>query len=111
MTEKRLTDYSDNPLISLMLDGRAWVPNGELASALGLVNTTRSKSVVGHWKSVIEDLGEETRLGRPDESGWRRGREMRLFSKKAVALVAMRARTATADGFRQWAAELVSTST
>lgn len=97
-----------NPLVQLLLRPGSWVSNKELAEALGLVNTTRSKSVTGHWPNVLEELGpSETRIAKGN--GAPLGRQtQRFFSKKALILTALRARTVNARGFCDWLASRVA---
>ena len=93
-----------NPLVQLLLRPEPWMSNGELATALGLVNTTRSKSVTGHWKSVTEELGKEETMFRVGDGVAASRQRVRCFSKKALVLTAMRARTINAAAFRDWLA-------
>lgn len=97
-----------NPLVQLLQRDEPWIANGELAEALELVSTTRSKSVTGHWKNVVGELGEgETTFRQGDGIAASRQR-VRCFSKKALILIAMRARTRNAAAFRDWLAGSVA---
>lgn len=98
-----------NPLVAMFQGGDDWIGNHELADALGLVNTTRgNKSVTGHYKDVLSYLGSDcSKLERQSFNGNRGTQERRFFSRKAVVLIAMRARTVNAAAFREWLATRV----
>jgi len=99
----------ENPLVRLFNSGDDWFSNKALAEALQLVNTTRSKSVVGHYKNLLEEIGpENTKLERPSFQGHDMGREMRLYSRKAFILIAMRSRTRNARAFCDWLAQRIA---
>lgn len=100
----------DNPLINLLRREADWIANGELAEALGIVNTTGSKSVTGHWKDVVAQLGEGETMFRQGDGVAASRQRVRCFSKKALILIAMRARTRNAAAFRDWIATVVANS-
>lgn len=103
-----------NPIILLLTRGDAWFSNREILASLGYNDS--KKSLVSQWPTLIEQIGEaETvieRLGwmtpanEPQPQG---GGQERYFSAKAVAIIAMRAQTANAAAFRDWAAVRAST--
>lgn len=82
--------------------------NNELATALELVNTTRSKSVVGHYKNLLDEIGEsETKLVVGDPLVAHK-HKVRMYTKKALVRIAMRSRTINAEAFRDWLASRVA---
>lgn len=95
---------ADNPLVLLLQRPDEWISNTELAEALEFTPQSRSKAVVGHYKDLDEELGKgETMLQkRIDPKG--QPRLVRLYSKKAMVLICMRARTRNAAAFRDWLA-------
>jgi prophage antirepressor-like protein len=97
-----------NPLVQLLLRPGDWVTNNELATALELVNTTRSKSVVGHYRSLVDEIGpENTKLERGGKLV-KHGHLVRYFTKKALVRIAMRSQTKNAEAFRDWVATRVA---
>ena len=104
----------DNPIIQLLGSGRDWFSNTEIGTALGWINNTRaSKQVAGHWPDLDATLGaDDVRMYRPPaEPGCHKPREVRQFSRKALVLIAMRARTANTAAFRDWLAERAAKDT
>tara|TARA_Y100000588_G_scaffold236481_1_gene250105 strand:+ start:112 stop:471 length:360 start_codon:yes stop_codon:yes gene_type:complete len=100
-----------NPLISMLRRGDEWYSNRELAEALELVNTTKSKSVVGHYKHLLEELGESETMLMVDEELTGNRHPARFYSRKALVRVAMRSRTVNAEAFRDWMASQISEGT
>lgn len=88
-----------------------WFSNGEIIAALG-GKGGRHKSILAQWPTLAEQIGEEhtgivargtinlTTERRPSHGG-----QERVFSKKALILIGMRAQTANAAAFRDWLAE------
>ena len=66
-------------------------------------------SLVSYWPTLNAELGTESayrKHGRVIRDGHKGGRgTRRVYTKKALVLIAMRARTPTADAFRHWLAE------
>ena len=95
----------DNPLINLLCGSSEWISNRELADALGLVNKKGNVSVSAHFPSLIDDLADDTRMLPTAVASWQTPREYRAFNKRALIMVAMRARTPSAAAFRDWMAD------
>lgn len=98
-----------NPLIILFESEADWFSNSEVLAALGYGDTKRS--LISQWPTLAEQLGEgETAIAErglmvADNRRQPRGGGLeRYYSRKAVALIAMRAQTVNAAAFCDWLA-------
>jgi prophage antirepressor-like protein len=98
------------PLKRLLLGSDRWIADRELAVALDPHLATKRKSLVVQFPRVVDLLGSEDlsfRKGGLESPAERHGGKgnCRLYSKKALVLLAMHARTPNAEAFRSWLAE------
>lgn len=97
-----------NPLVRMLLRGDEWYSNNEIATALELVNTTKSKSVVGHYRDLLGEIGPDDTKMVVDPAMVGSKHPVRVFSRKAMISICMRARTINARAFRDWLATKVA---
>jgi len=99
---------AQNPLIALLKGDDEWIDNQTLAIALDPSNLHRRRSLVRHWPDLDDVLGPETAMRQGDLMvPWKQrgGRGIRrVYSRKALVLIAMRAQTRNAAAFRDWLA-------
>lgn len=89
-----------NPILGLLRRPDEWFPNSEVVDAFKDPGMVRNQMPVGPTTEALEMLGSETRLEQRGSKTWRR-----YYTKKAIVLMAMRARTRNARAFRDWLAE------
>jgi len=98
----------ENPLIALLFGEDEWIDNQMIALALDPTTTAVRPSLLAYWPTLNAELGAETAFrkeGRILSDGHKGGRGIRrVYTKKALILIAMRARTHNADAFRDWLA-------
>jgi prophage antirepressor-like protein len=92
------------PILALLRGKEEWLVNRDIVDALGFANTRGNHSLSGHWGDIESILGAETKMIEPGGRS-RQGKLLRAYSKKAVVLVTLRARTPNAAAFRLWLAE------
>lgn len=98
-----------NPMVILFERGDAWYSNAEILAALGY---PPKRSLISQWPTLLEQIGEDGTAiaargwlapgeGRQPQGG---GQE-RLYSRKALVFIAMRAQTSIAASFCDYLAE------
>ena len=99
-----------NPLIILFERDADWFSNTEIVAALGW-RKGRSRSIVGQWPTLLEQLDPNDTIVTSRYSSVSDGQKApqaggqeRYFTKKALALIAMRAQTVNAAAWRDWLA-------
>lgn len=99
----------ENRLIRLFARGDEWYSNADIVEALKGPGVSLNQMPVGASAKWLLSLGKETRLSRlTDASGREVGQKFRMYSRKGLCLIAMRAQTPTAEGFRHWMAERIA---
>lgn len=95
----------ENPILKLLQSGEDWIENVDVVVAIKGPDASPNQLPVGETVDAVGDLGEETRLIERESVNGRRGLRIRVYSKKGLVLIAMRARTLNAAAFRDWLAD------
>lgn len=96
---------SAEPILALLRGADDWLLNRDILPALGLTSKRGNHSITGHWRGNIDDIfGTETRMIEPVGYS-KQGRLLRAYSKKALVIMALRARTPNAAAFKLWLAD------
>jgi prophage antirepressor-like protein len=104
----------NNPLVIMLERGEEWFSNAEIVAALG---SPPGKSILAQWPTLAEQIGEDHTgivargfITPTTERRASHGGQERVFSKKALVIIAMRAQTANAAAFRDCVAERLAIS-
>lgn len=106
-----------NPLVLLLRRPDEWFTNMEIQAALAPENADgpKTKSPMGQWPRLRELLREGDTMMASRHFMWksptpekRTGGLERLFSRRALVLIAFRAQTVNALAFRDWVADQIA---